>query len=231
MSYTRPHSANTKSSVIAAAVTMSMRRQDIWQRRCIREHALLHACFGLVATYESKSSSQPAFSWEWPDENAAGKPLLMHLRQQASPPGASQELAEDVSAVARAWAVIRRRFRLRGVRMLRQLLLGSSFGLVPERLGKNVGWLQSFRKDLHVSRCRLQASLPQARPGGRGSRGGSVSGTAFQSDLWAQTARHTGRATLHRWLLAACAKLSPPGGALAVGIRKGWMQKGRQAPI
>jgi hypothetical protein len=37
-------------------------------------------------------------------------------------------------------------FRRRGIRMPRQLLLGSSFGLVPESLKQNPAWLQPFRR-------------------------------------------------------------------------------------
>jgi hypothetical protein len=86
--------------------------------------------------------------------------LLMHLRMQASAPGASQQLVEDVDAVARTWAAIRRRFRHRGVRMPRQLLLGSSFGLVPEIMRKKPAWLEPFRRARRVVDCkRLFPSL------------------------------------------------------------------------
>ena len=76
--------------------------------------------------------------------------LLMHLRQKAAAPEASQQLVSDVAIVGRAWTAIRRRFRRRGVRVPRQLLLGSSFGLVPESLKKDPAWLQPFRRALQV---------------------------------------------------------------------------------
>ena len=76
--------------------------------------------------------------------------LLMHLHQKAAAPEASQELVSDVATVARAWGAIRRRFRRRGVRVPRQLLLGFSFALVPENMKKDPAWLQPFRRTLQV---------------------------------------------------------------------------------
>jgi hypothetical protein len=54
--------------------------------------------------------------------------LLMHQKQNASAPGASKELVDDVETITRLWTAIRHRFRRRGVRMQRQLLLGPSLG-------------------------------------------------------------------------------------------------------
>ena len=76
--------------------------------------------------------------------------LLMHLRHKASAPGADPGLGEDVATVSRAWAAIRRRFRRRGVRAPRQLLLGHSFGLVPESMSRNPAWLQPLRRALRA---------------------------------------------------------------------------------
>ena len=76
--------------------------------------------------------------------------LLTHLRHKASAPEASQQLVDDVATVARAWAAIRRRFRRRGVRAPRQLLLGRSFGLVPENMSRNPAWLQPLRRALQA---------------------------------------------------------------------------------
>ena len=76
--------------------------------------------------------------------------LLMHLRQKAAAPEASQQLVSDVATIAQAWGAIRRRFRRRGVRVPRQLLLGSSFALVPENMKKDPAWLQPFRRALQV---------------------------------------------------------------------------------
>ena len=74
--------------------------------------------------------------------------LLMHLRLKASAPEASRELVEDVAAVAQAWAAIRRRFRRRRVRAPRQLLIGHSFGLVPETMSRNPEWPLPLRRAL-----------------------------------------------------------------------------------
>ncbi len=52
--------------------------------------------------------------------------------------------------MARAWAAIRRRFRRRGVLAPRQLLLGHSFGLVPESMSRNPAWLQLLRRALRA---------------------------------------------------------------------------------
>ena len=60
--------------------------------------------------------------------------LLTHLRRKASAPGMDPSLVQDIEAVAQAWIAIRRRFRRRGVRAPRQLLLGHSFELVPESM-------------------------------------------------------------------------------------------------
>ncbi len=41
-----------------------------------------------------------------------------------------------------------------GVRMPRQLLLGSSFGLVPENMRRNPPWLQPLRRALGMADCK-----------------------------------------------------------------------------
>ena len=55
--------------------------------------------------------------------------LLMLLRQKAAAPEASQQLISDIATVVggnRVWAAIwRRRFRRKGVRVLRELFSGS----------------------------------------------------------------------------------------------------------
>jgi hypothetical protein len=75
--------------------------------------------------------------------------LLMHLQNKASAPGADPCLVQDVMIVSQAWAAIRlgRRFRRRGVRAPRQLLLGRSFELVPwpASMSRNPAWLQPLR--------------------------------------------------------------------------------------
>ena len=76
--------------------------------------------------------------------------LLTHLRHKASAPEASQQLVEDVATVTQTWTAIRRRFRRRGVRAPRQLLLGHGFGLVPENMSRNPVWLQPLRRALQV---------------------------------------------------------------------------------
>ena len=80
--------------------------------------------------------------------------LLMHLRRKASAPGADPSLVQDIEAVAQAWTAIRRRFRRRGVRAPRQLLLGHSFELVPESMSRNPAWLQPLRRALKVVEVR-----------------------------------------------------------------------------
>ena len=85
--------------------------------------------------------------------------LLMHLRQKAAQVETDQQLAEDVDTVARAWAAIRRRFRRRGVRTPRQLILDpratTVLWLVPERMGqKSPQWLEPLRRALRVVETR-----------------------------------------------------------------------------
>jgi ribonuclease HI len=76
--------------------------------------------------------------------------LLMHLQSKASAPGADPSLVQDVMTVSQAWAAIRRRFRRRGVRAPRQLLLGRSFELVPASMSRNPAWLQPLRRVLKL---------------------------------------------------------------------------------
>ena len=76
--------------------------------------------------------------------------LLMHLQSKASAPGADPSLVQDVMTVSQAWAAIRRRFRRRGVRAPRQLLLGRSFELVPASMRRNPAWLQPLRRVLKL---------------------------------------------------------------------------------
>jgi hypothetical protein len=89
----------------------------------------------------------------------------MHLRMQASAPGVSQQLVDDVDSVAKTWAAIRRRFCHRGVRMPRQLLLGSSFGLVQESMRKKPAWLGPFRRPLRVVDCKRLFPSPDRGEG------------------------------------------------------------------
>jgi hypothetical protein len=71
-----------------------------------------------------------------------------------------QELVSDVATIVQAWGAIRRRFRRRGGRVPRQLLLGASFALVPANMKKDPVWLQPFRRTLRdVDVRRLFPSL------------------------------------------------------------------------
>ncbi len=78
--------------------------------------------------------------------------LLMHLQNKASAPGADSDpcLVQDVMTVSQAWAAIRRRFRRRGVRAPRQLLLVRSFELVPASMSRNQVWLQPLCRVLKL---------------------------------------------------------------------------------
>jgi hypothetical protein len=117
---------------------------------------LIRACGQLQAQIKLPA----CFSLGVAGRDTSWQALLMHLRMQASAPGACQQLVEDVDTVAKTWAAIRRRFRRRGVRLPRQLLLGSSFGLVPESMRKKPAWLEPFRRALRVVDCkRLFPSL------------------------------------------------------------------------
>jgi hypothetical protein len=74
----------------------------------------------------------------------------MHLRHKAPPPGPGPNLVQDIGTVSQARAAIRRRFRRRGVRAPRQLLLGHSFERVPtgKSMSKNPAW--PLRRALEV---------------------------------------------------------------------------------
>ena len=79
--------------------------------------------------------------------------LLTHLRQLASSTGEADHLRQDVACVASAWGAIRRRFRRRGVRMPRQLVVAATrdrpaVWAVPATLSRNPRWLDAFRRAL-----------------------------------------------------------------------------------
>jgi hypothetical protein len=97
--------------------------------------------------------------------------LLMHLRQKAAAPEASQELISDVATVAQVWGAILRRFRRRGVRVPLQLLQGASFALVSANMKTDPAWLQPFCRTLReVDVRRLFPSLNRSE----GAREASV---------------------------------------------------------
>ncbi len=137
--FARPPSGSTRSSATAAAATMSVSSPQpspllLRAGGRLQMPIKLPACLSLgVAGRE--------ISWQ---------ALLMHLHHKTSAPGADPRLVEDIATVARAWAAIRRRFRQRGVRAPRQLLLGHSFGLVPEPMSRNPAWLQPLRRALRA---------------------------------------------------------------------------------
>jgi hypothetical protein len=78
-------------------------------------------------------------------------------RHNASSPEASRELVvEEVTTVVQVWAGFLRRFRRRRVSATRQLLLGHTFGLVPETMSRNPAWQQPLRRALHAADVGLR---------------------------------------------------------------------------
>ncbi len=103
-------------------------------------------------------------------------PIVEFASQVQAPVSASSHL----DTVAKTWAAIRRRFRRRGVRLPRQLLLGSSYG-VPESMRKKPAWLELFRRALRV--VAFKRLFPRLnRPGGEGVPDVAVH-QAFVSDV------------------------------------------------
>ena len=84
--------------------------------------------------------------------------LLAHLQTAATAPETSQQFRDDVTLLSQAWAAIRRRFRRRGVRAPRQLVLDPRVNpvvwLVPERLRKDPTWLELLRRVLQETDAR-----------------------------------------------------------------------------
>jgi len=80
--------------------------------------------------------------------------LLMHLKQKCSSLDAGQILKTDFEVVHRAWCSIRRRFRRRGIRSPRQLIVNPRISpavwLVPEHMSKNPSWLEPLRRVLRM---------------------------------------------------------------------------------
>jgi hypothetical protein len=78
----------------------------------------------------------------------------MHLKEKCSSSDASQFLKTDLEVVHRAWGSIRRRFRRRGIRTPRQLIVNPrvypAVWLVPERMSKNPSWLEPLRRVLRI---------------------------------------------------------------------------------
>jgi hypothetical protein len=94
--------------------------------------------------------------------------LLMHLRRRASTPDADDVFRSDVDQVAASWAAIRRRFRGRGIRQPRQLVLDPraqpAVWLIPEVMTRQPHWLEALRRVLH--RVDTAAIFPRLDRGG-----------------------------------------------------------------
>ena len=84
--------------------------------------------------------------------------LLVHLQAVAAAADAPPQLKSDVEILSKAWTAIRRRFKRRGVRVPRQLILdplsSSAVWLIPERLRKDPAWLEPLRRALQVAEAQ-----------------------------------------------------------------------------
>ena len=84
--------------------------------------------------------------------------LLMHLIPKCTSSVTDQQLKTDFELVQRSWGTIRRRFRRRGIRTPRQLILNPQVSpaiwLVPERMSKNPSWLEPLRRVLKMVDAR-----------------------------------------------------------------------------
>jgi len=130
--------------------------------------------------------------------------LLSHVRQLASSAEADDQLRQDVACVAASWGAIRRRFRRRGVRMPRQLVVAAlsnrpATWTVPESLSRNPRWLGAFRRAL--ARLDPGPIFPRLDRG-EGVRAVSNDQALVQATLAGLGAGHATRAALFndpRW--------------------------------
>ena len=84
--------------------------------------------------------------------------LLMHLKPKCTSSDTDQQLKTDFQLVQRSWGTICRRFRRRGIRTPRQLIVNPrvspAIWLVPERMSKNPPWLEPLRRVLKMVDAR-----------------------------------------------------------------------------
>ena len=89
--------------------------------------------------------------------------LLTHLRWRAAAPDADEVFRSDVDRVAESWAAIRLRFRGRGIKQPRQLVLDPrvqpAVWLIPETMARRQHWLKALRRVLH--RVETAAIFPR----------------------------------------------------------------------
>ena len=80
--------------------------------------------------------------------------LLAHLRRRTAAPGIDSRTQSDMECVTAAWTTIQRRFRRRGIREPRQLVLDPradrAVWLLPN-LARAPGWMESLRRVLSVA--------------------------------------------------------------------------------
>ena len=80
--------------------------------------------------------------------------LLTHMKSKCTSSDADQQLKTEFELVQRSWGTIRRRFRRRGIRAPRQLIVNPrvspAIWLVPERMSKNPPWLEPLRRILQM---------------------------------------------------------------------------------
>jgi hypothetical protein len=82
----------------------------------------------------------------------------MHLKSKCTSSDTDQQMKTDFELVQRSWGTIRRRFRSRGLRTPRQLIVNPrvspAIWLVPERMSKNPSWLDPLRRVLKIVDAR-----------------------------------------------------------------------------
>ena len=102
------------------------------------------------------------------EREASWHTLLTHLRRRAAAPDADEVFLSDVDRVAASWAAIRRRFRGRGIKQPRQLVLDPraqpTVWLIPETMARRPRWLEALLRVLH--RVETAAIFPRLDRGG-----------------------------------------------------------------
>ena len=99
--------------------------------------------------------------------------LRVQLQAAATAVGASDQLQADVAIVTQSWPAIRRRFRSKGVRGPRQLIMllildphGSPVvWLVPYSLSRSSSWLEPLRRALRVGSVDVRKLFPRLQRG------------------------------------------------------------------
>ena len=145
---------NSKSSVTAATMNMAVHLAQECKPRVCPLTRLLRACGQLKVQIRLPT----CLSLGVAGRDTSWRALWAHLLEKRNSSEADEQVIADFATVQLSWSAFRRRFRRRGIRTPRQLLVSPLTNpivwLVPERMHSNPPWLDPFRRILRLVDAR-----------------------------------------------------------------------------